>query len=123
MVGKHPVVEIAAAVGGTIHEAVILPDGSGFATMTTALPKDHWLYAEHPDDPPAPMRVGVGVARDQLAQQIREATRYAVRATTMNGRVMDFDPDAMVQNMVVGLLGYWTKDGLSTDDGEHYPDL
>jgi hypothetical protein len=52
-----------------------------------------------------PMRVGVGSKRDALAHQIRAAARYAIRASTMRGQEMDFDPDALAQNMVVGLLG------------------
>ena len=31
----------------------------------------------------------------------------------MSGLDDDFDPDALVQNMVVGMLGYWTYDGFS----------
>ena len=121
--------EIAKAVGGTIDECALLPDGSGFATMSMPLPKDHWLYAEGHDDPPMPMRVGttqilyaggpLGVkplTRQDLADQVRAAAKYAIRASTMNGKEIDFDPDAMVQNFVVGLLGYWTHDGLSHED-------
>jgi len=88
-----------------------LPDGSGAFTASWPLPKDHWLYAEGHSEPPMPMRVGLGAKRNELAGQIRAAARYAIRASTMNGKEMDFDPDAMVQNMVVGLLGYWTEDG------------
>ena len=91
--------------------AVRLPDGSGAFVMSWPLPKDHWLYADHDNEPPMPMRVGVGPERDALAAQVRAAARYAVRGATMNGKAMDFDPDALVQNMVVGLLGYWTPDG------------
>ena len=88
-----------------------LPDGSGAFVASLPLPKDHWLYSEGINDPPAPMRIGVGPGRSELATQIRAAARYAIRASTMNGKETDFDPDAMVQNMIVGLLGYWTKDG------------
>jgi hypothetical protein len=90
---------------------VRLPDGSGAFVASLPLPKTHWIYANHENVPPMPMRVGAGARRDALAKQIAEAARYAVRASTMNGREMDFDPDAMVQNLVVGLLGYWTEDG------------
>ena len=58
--------------------------------------------------PPMPMRVGLGSKRNELADQVKAAARYAIRASTMNGKEMDFDPDAMVQNMIVGLLGPWT---------------
>lgn len=89
----------------------VLPDGSAFSTMTFPLPKDHWLTAEGYNIPPMPMRMGVGSERNTMAEKVRAAARYAVRASTMNGAEDDFDPDAMVQNMVVGLLGYWTADG------------
>ena len=52
--------------------------------------------------------------REDLVAALRAAGRYACRASTMNGKEMDFDPDAMLQNLVVGLLGEWTDDGLPT---------
>lgn len=99
-------------------DVTILPDGSAFATMSFTLPADHWLTAEGYNVPPMGMRMGQGPTRDEYAEKIRAAARYAVRAATMNGKENDFDPDAMVQNMVVGLLGYWTEDGLSYYDGK-----
>jgi hypothetical protein len=42
------------------------------------------------------------------------AGKYAVRSATLKGTVMDFDPDALIQNLIVGFLGYYTKDGLWT---------
>lgn len=95
----------------TVSEPIRLPDGSGAFTASWPLPKTHWLYAEGHEEPPMPMRVGVGPQRNQLADLVRRAARYAIRASTMNGKETDFDPDAMVQNFVVGLLGYWTEDG------------
>jgi hypothetical protein len=59
-----------------------------------------------------PMRKGNGPFRDQTALNIRDAARYAIRASTMNGKETNFDPDALVQNLIVGFLGYWTQDGL-----------
>ncbi len=91
---------------------VVLPDGSGAFVASWPLPKDHWLYDERRSEPPMPMRVGEGAERDVRAQQVRSAARFAIRAATMNGKEPDFDPDALVQNMVIGLLGYWTADGL-----------
>jgi hypothetical protein len=95
-----------------------LPDGSGAFVASWPLPKTHWLYAEGPNEPPMPMRVGLGAKRNELADQIKAAARHAIRASTMNGKETDFDPDAMVQNMVIGLLGYWTEDGRSGSCGE-----
>ena len=89
----------------------VLPDGSAFMVASYPLPKDHWLYADHENVPPAPMRRGLGPDRGHLAEHVTAAARYAIRASTMNGKELDFDPDAMVQNMIVGLLGYWTETG------------
>jgi hypothetical protein len=101
--------------GNTMSETTILPDGSAVSTLSYSLPKDHWLYAEQDNTPPMGMRVGVGKERHERAMQIMAAARYAIRAVTMNGKEQDFDPDALVQNMIVGLLGYWTEDGLPTE--------
>lgn len=99
----------------TIEGATILPDGSAFFTASLPLPADHWLYEQaadgFPEPPPMPLRLGEGVERSVLAELVRQAARYAVRASTWCGAVADFDPDAMVKNFVVGLLGYWTADG------------
>ena len=77
--------------------------------------KDHWSTAEGVNVPPMPRRMGTDdPGRNIQADMIRAAARYAVRASTMNGKE-SFDPDALVQNFVVGLLGYWTPDGLSAD--------
>lgn len=77
---------------------------------------DHWLMADGFNVPPMPMRMGTDdPGRDIKADQIRAAAKYAIRASTMNGKEIDFDPDAMVQNFVVALLGYWTPTGLSPD--------
>ncbi len=109
---------LASDCGGTIEEVHgPLPDGSGFATMSLPLPADHWLTAPGDNDPPMPQRVGMDdPRRRELVEQVEAAARYAVRATTSNGAVTDFDPDAWVSNMVVGLLGCFTPDGLSHAD-------
>lgn len=103
--------------GGKIDEGSImaLPDGSGCMTASWPLPKDHWLY-EPAGEPPAPWRVGKGDDRAAIADKITAAARYAIKGATMSGSDTDFDPDAMVQNMIVGLLGYWTEDGHSSLD-------
>ena len=88
-----------------------LPDGSGAFVASFPLPKTHWIFVEGREEPPAPMRIGIGWARTERAKFIEAAARYAIRASTANGKETDFDPDAMVQNMIVGLLGYWTEDG------------
>lgn len=81
--------------------------------ISIPLPEQHWLFSQERNDPPMPYRLGVGPFRHEVAENIRAAARYAIRSTTANGTILDFDPDAMVQNFIVGLLGYWTPDGTS----------
>lgn len=89
-----------------------LPDGSGFAVASFPLPKDHWLYAEGHDDPPMPFKRGTDdPERKDWEEKIRAAGKYAIRGATSNGKLEDFDPDALLQNLVVGMLGYHTPDG------------
>ena len=93
--------------GMELSEPTILPDGSGFGILSLPLPKDHWLYAEReyeegaiePKDLPAP------ILTRALRQQVIDAIRYAVRASTNCGKEENFDPDAMVQNAVYALCG------------------
>jgi len=118
----HPVQQIADAIGGRVEGMLVRPDGSGSAVVSSPLPKDHWLYADGFDEPPMGLRTGTtSPEREELADKVRAAARYAVRGATMNGKVDDFDPDALVQNMVVGLLGYFTPDGLSRMDNVEEP--
>jgi hypothetical protein len=110
----HPVSQIAAAGGGTVDHVERLPDGSGAATISFPLPPNHWLTQPGYDEPPMPFRRGTDDPEHQeWAEKIRAAARYAVRGATMNGTEEGFDPDALVQNMVVGMIGYFTPDGLS----------
>jgi len=84
-----------------------LPDGSGFFVSSIPLPKDHWLYAPISDgwdnerecspDTPIP------VLDYTYCEAVRNAVRWAVRGATMNGTIIDFDPDALVQNAVSAL--------------------
>lgn len=106
----------------TVSPITVLPDGSACFTMSLPLPKDHWSYDTEPIETPALLRVGnrktidVKATRDELVKMVREATRYAWRATSGNGKIDDIDPDALVKNMVIGLLGYWTSDGHEDSD-------
>lgn len=103
-------------LGGSIEECAALPDGSGFAVASLPLPKDHWLYrdSESGDQPPMPMRRGTeDPERKVLWDQMIAAARYAIRVSTDNGKIIDFDPDALAENFVIGMLGYWTPSGLS----------
>ena len=106
--------DMAKAVDGKVDWCVKLPDGSGAATMSFALPKDHWLYKDGYNEPPMPFRRGTDdPTRGEWEQKIREAAKYAVRCATMNGKEDDFDPDVIVGQRVIGMLGYYTVDGFT----------
>lgn len=117
--GQQAVLEMAASLNGTITEMGALPDGSGFAVMALPLPADHWLTRD-PDAfnvPPMPLRMGTSDPRREVwTRMLTEAGRYAVRSATDNGKLDDFDPDALVQNLITGMLGYNTPNGLSADE-------
>jgi hypothetical protein len=121
---SHPVQQLADAVGGTIEHVERLPDGSGAAVMSMPLPANHWLTQPGYNVPPMVMRMGTSQPERKVwEEQIRAAGRYAVRCATMNGTEDDFDPDALVQNLVVGMLGYFTPNGLSSDTDANPPGL
>jgi len=109
---------LAKEKNGKIEEIGLLPDDSGFACVSFPLPKKHWLYQTdsacgYCGEPPAPMRMGIGPERSKMAEMLTEAGKYAVRASTRCGKDDDFDPDALIQNLIVGMLGYETEDGYS----------
>jgi hypothetical protein len=108
--------QMAAELGGKITNAARLPDGSGCAVMSLPLPKDHWSLVSGDNEPPAPFRMGnKDEQRNGWEDKIRTAGKYAFRASTMNGKEPDLDPDALLQNLVVGMLGYNTNDGFETE--------
>lgn len=100
-----------------INDLTVLPDGSAFGMISLPLPDDHWLYAEPEsgyEEPPAPIRMGTDDPdRQKMEEMLTQAGRYAVRSATANGAFDDFDPDALVTNLIIGMLGYYTKDGKS----------
>lgn len=101
------------------NNVTVLPDGSAFSTASFPLPRDHWLYAPRPNGwdserdcmPDQPHPILTHAQRDAVVA----AGRYAVRAATMNGTENDFDPDALVQNLVVALCGNYPRAGLSDE--------
>ena len=99
----------SAPEGFTMSEPTILPDGSGFGTMSFPLPKDHWLYAEreYEEGAPEPKDLPAPILTHALRQQVIDAIRYAVRSATNCGKEDDFDPDALVQNAVYALCGHY----------------
>lgn len=104
--------------GLKMSDTQVLPDGSGFFIASFPLPQDHWIYQADKDGfnspPPMPFRMGSSDPRRKaFTNAVRAAAKYAVQASTMRGKETDFDPDAMVQNFVVAMLGYHTDDGLS----------
>lgn len=105
--------------GGEVTGGAVFEDGHAFMTASFPLPKTHWLYEDKLyESPPMPFRIGTinSEERQKWEENIIKAAKYAIKASTMNGEIIDFDPDAMVRNMVVGMLGYYTPDGLSTTD-------
>jgi hypothetical protein len=119
--GATPVADVLSEhvdVGGRGEgRAVRLPDGSGVAFDSFPLPSDHWLTAGHSNIPPMPFRVGRETLRLRMAmiERVSAAGRYAVRCATQDGTTEGFDPDALIQNLIVGMLGYNTPEGLSDD--------
>ena len=108
--------EIAKVMDGKIESMDICPDGHGNAIISYPLPKDHWLTKPSFDEPPMPFVVGTmelrsGMTREMWADAIKKAAKYAIRASTENGKINDFDPDAMVQNFIVGMIGFYTPNG------------
>jgi hypothetical protein len=123
MTNPEQVKDLIESAGGKVDSMTVFSDGHGCATASFPLPKNHWLYEDKGFNvPPMPFRCGVNesycarLTRDEWAEKINEAGKYAVRCATMNGKEQDFDPDALLQNLVVGFLGYWTENGLSSDD-------
>lgn len=94
-----------------MNEVTVLPDGSAFSVMSLPLPADHWLYAPRPEgwdsERDCPPDMPHAILTHEQERAVKVAIRYAVRAATMNGKEADFDPDAMVQNAVIALCGYY----------------
>jgi len=80
-----------------IEETVtILPDDSSFFVTKMPLPKDHWLYS-----PRDSSYISITLHRDD----VRNAVRLALKRVTKDGKDMDFDPDALVQEVQFLLCG------------------
>lgn len=100
------------------NEITILPDGSAFTTASFPLPEDHWIYNTGGNPPPMPFRMGENTPlRKEMIAGVWEAGKHAIRGATMNGKDDDFDPDALIQNLIVGMFGYFTEDGTCGDSG------
>lgn len=92
-----------------MNDVTVLPDGSAFGVLSFPLPEDHWLYAPPCEEWDAERDTSADTPRPIVSNEQREAVkaaiRWAVRGATMNGREMDFDPDALVQNAAYALCG------------------
>lgn len=89
------------------REVTVLPDGSACDVIVLPLPENHWMY-EPIGECPYPTLGESGDAlgiRRALTERIRTAGRYAIKAATSSGKEMDFDPDALLQNFVLALMG------------------
>ena len=93
----------------------ILPDGSGFLIAEMPLPPNHWLLKPGElEQPPMPMRMGINnPQRRRMEKWLAAAGRYALRASIESPDEVGFDPDALIENLIIGMLGYFTEDGLS----------
>jgi hypothetical protein len=81
-------------------------------TMKFPLPADHWSNAERADSPPMLLCMGVDdPRRAEIAEAVKQAVRYALKTAERHGMTGDFDWDAFVQNVVIGTVGYYTRDG------------
>ena len=105
-------------LSGFLSETLDLGNGTAVSTMSLPLTSDHWSRLPGCSPPPMFLRCGLGPARDVLKAKIVEAARHAYRAATMRGTAT-LDPDALVQNLVVAMLGYCTEDGLSLEGWEN----
>lgn len=114
--------EEAPNIKSSYPQTYRLPDGSGFACSNLPLPKRHWIY-DTVGNPPMPYRTGVGKERAQYEAFLTAAAKYAIKAATLSGKEMDFDPDALIQNLIVGYLGYQTVDGLKDSSPANYAAL
>ncbi len=103
----------------------VLPDGSAFAILEMPLPDNHWLYEKKNDFEVPPMLMRMGTTdprRKEFEAALRQAGKYALRNSVFSPDEVGFDPDALLQNLIVGLLGYHTPNGLSRDEWANPPE-
>jgi len=93
-----------------------LPDESGMMIGELDLPEDHWLFDE-PGSPPMGSKLGTDSAvYHERTSKLIAAGKYAIRASILDTSEVGFDPDAFIQNLVVGLHGYATPSGDKGDE-------
>lgn len=84
----------------------ILPDGSSFFTSSWPLPKNHWLFKPRDyENEKALLEALPFLRRNDDRRRIVEAAKLAIRHATDYGKDKDFDPDALIQNLILALCG------------------
>ena len=93
--------------GSCESNVTVLPDGSAFGVMSFPLSRGHWLYADraYEDGADQPKELPAPILNHGSRDTVVAAARYAVRGATNCGKEPDFDPDALVQNVVYALCG------------------
>ena len=66
------------------------------------MPEHHWVMRPGENIPPEKQLLGGGA---YTRERVREAAKFAIRAATDNGTILDFDPDALVQNLELAICG------------------
>ena len=92
-----------------MDEITVLSDGSAFSVLSLPLPSDHWLYApqcvEWDSTRDTSLDTPIPILDMSQRAAVVTAIRWAIRGATMNGKEMDFDPDALVLNAAYTLCG------------------
>ena len=70
---------------------------------------DHWVMDAGPNERPLPLPTIAALLPDRISvvtrDSVRAAARFAIRAATANGTLLDFDPDALVIDLTNALCG------------------
>lgn len=81
-------------------------------TLSLPVPNDHWSKAPRASEPPMLLCMGVGdPRRAEIEEAVKQAARYALKTAERHGMTGDFDWDAFVGNVIVGVVGYYTENG------------
>lgn len=113
--------DLASSIGtlslGAIHPDAVVDLHEPTEQARQLLADDHWLTQPGDNVLPAPvLKATTDKKRGELVTAIREAGMYALRTVSESGRVAAFDPDALLQNLVLALMGQ-TKTATESDVG------
>jgi hypothetical protein len=72
---------------------------------------DHWVMSRGENIQPTPLptvfaMMPEGTVHVVTRESVRDAARFAIRAATANGTILDFDPDALVIDLQNALCGH-----------------